>query len=263
MSDGRIERRTSVSAQRVLAVLAALGSPALCTAQNNSLFRPAPALRAAPAQPVPAQAPAPGAQQAAPASPAGPAMGQAPNPVLLQLSPIAVSMPEPEKIKVHDLVTIIIREDKRSTTDAKLESDKEWKIDSELSKWLRIHNHKLAPQVFPEGAPGVQFDHKDEYDGEGKVERRDSLNTRITAQVIDVKPNGTLILEAKKEIKVDEETQTYTLTGICRGQDVTAQNTVLSTQLADLQVTVEHSGAARDAARRGWIKRLADFLRPI
>ena len=87
--------------------------------------------------------------------------------------------------------------------------------------------------------------------------------TRIQARVIDVKPNGNLVLEARKRITVDEEDQIATLSGVCRSKDVTAQNSVLSTQVADLEISVSHTGAARDASRRGWAMRLFDLLRPF
>lgn len=203
-------------------------------------------------------------------APNGTAMHTAPtngsgvaNAGLRAASLIAVEPPEPKRIGVHDLVTIIVREDKTSITDAKSQSDKDWKITSGLDKWFRLNLHDhLVAQTFPD-SPGVEFDFKSAYGGKGKIDRKDSFTMRITAAVIDVKPNGNLVIEARKKIKIDEEEQVITLTGVCRSEDVTAQNTVLSTQLADLELRAEHDGAARDAERRGWIKRLVDALRPI
>ena len=186
------------------------------------------------------------------------------NPTLLRASPIAVELPQPEKIAVGDLVTIIIREDKKFSTTSKLESEKEWKLEAELKKWFRLDGlTKLLNQDFPGGTPGADFEFANEYEGEGKVNRKDSLVTRIQARVIDVKPNGNLVLEARKRITVDEEDQIATLSGVCRSKDVTAQNSVLSTQVADLEIGVSHTGAARDASRRGWAMRLFDLLRPF
>src|SRR5262245_40845567 len=89
-----------------------------------------------------------------------------PNVTLLQSSLIAVQVPKPRRFKVNDLITVIVREDKRSRSDAKIESEKNWEIDSELEKWIRIHDHHLIPQTFPNGTPGVIFDWNDKYDGE-------------------------------------------------------------------------------------------------
>lgn len=54
-----------------------------------------------------------------------------------------------------------------------------------------------------------------------------------------------------------------TLIGYCRGQDVTADNSILSTQLADVELRTKNSGQVRDASRRGWLQRITDTLRPF
>lgn len=185
------------------------------------------------------------------------------NVTLLRRSLIAVDAPAPKKVQVHDLVTIIVREDKRASSDANLKSDKTWEIKTELAKWFRLHDARWIAQDFERGTPETDFSLDSQYEGKGKVERQDTLTMRITAEVIDVKPNGTLVLEARKVIKNDEDQQTVTLTGICRAEDVTAQNTVLSTQLADATVNAQNEGPARDAARRGWLMKAFDKLRPF
>lgn len=225
-------------------------------AQSNSLFRKG--RGAAASQPA-----GPAGAMAGPLIPGAlPSEQPPPNPHLLRSSPIAVELPKPRKIQVHDLITIIVREDKRASSDSKLESERQWKVESELAKWFRLAGGNLVAQPLPD-APGVLFDFDNQYDGEGKTERQDSLITRITATVTDVKPNGTLVLEAKKAIATDEDRQIMTLTGVCRALDVTPQNTVLSTQLADAQIDVQHTGPARDASRRGWLMRFFDLLRPL
>jgi len=186
------------------------------------------------------------------------------NAALLRVSPIAIEVPDPDKIRVHDLVTIIIRESKTATTDSKMESKKDWTLESELAKWIRLSDkHGIVPAKLTQGNPAVAFDWKNDYSGDGKYDRRDELTTRITAQVIDVKPNGNLVLEATKQITIDDEGYTITLTGECRTKDIGADNTILSTQIAGPQINVQHTGAVRDATRRGWLMRGLDWLRPF
>ena len=254
---------------RWLAVLTlTCGCLAPATAQSNSLFRVGASSGAAPAaQPV--NAAAAELPLSAPPTLVYPKLGKdedppPPNATLLAISLFAVEAPKPHKIKVHDLITVIIREEKKASTDSDLKREKKWKIDAELKKWLRIDgNKKLVPQEFPLGNPAIGMDYDDKYEGKGQVGREDSLVTRITAEVVDVKPNGLLVLQASKDIAVDEDKQVGVLTGICRSEDVTPDNTVLSTQLADAHIDIQHSGPARDAARRGWLARAWDFLKPL
>ena len=173
-------------------------------------------------------------------------------------------MPQPEKIGVGDLVTIIIREDKKFSITSKFESEKEWKLEAELKKWFRLDGlNKLLNQNFTGGTPGADFEFSNEYEGEGKVNRKDSLVTRIQARVIDVKPNGNLVLQARGMITFDNEVSVITLTGTVRNKDVTPDNTVLSTQLANKNISIQNTGAIRDGSRRGWIPRLLDAIGPF
>ena len=250
-----------------LALLIVAASGPVADAQSNSLFRQS-GSRTSPAPTTQPAAGVAGVLLPAPtlfypqlAEDDGP---PPPNQVLLAASLIAVEAPKPRKIRVHDRITIVIREEKRSTSDSNLKREKKWEIEAELKQWIRLNEaHKLIPQVFPMGNPAIDLEYDDKYEGKGKVGRKDTLITRVTATVIDVKPNGDLVLEAKKDIKVDADRQVVTLTGICRSEDVTAQNTVLSTQLADAKIDIQHSGPARDAARRGWLARAWDFIRPL
>ncbi len=255
---------TARSTLACLLVTAALPS---ALAQSNSLFggrgsapQPRPVPTTQPARPM--LPPVSAGPRSRPLPPANPMDDVPQNPILLAYSPIAVAAPKRERIGVGHLVTIIVRESKQALTDARIDSLKEWEITAELRKWFRLDkDDKLVPQTFQSGTPGVDFTSEDQYRGNGRYNRNDQLTTRITATVIDVKPNGTLTLEARKSIKVDEERQNYTLTGVCRSEDLTPQNTLLSTQIADLIVEVEHTGATRDATRRSWFKRIADLLR--
>ena len=99
--------------------------------------------------------------------------------------------------------------------------------------------------------------------GEATVDRSDSVILRVTAEVVDVKPNGTLVVQARKKIKNDEEEQTLLASGVCRVEDITPDNTVLSTQLFDLEFTKVNKGQVRNGTKTGGLTKLLDFLNPF
>src|SRR5690606_24123486 len=100
---------------------------------------------------------------------------------------------------------------------------------------------------------------KREFTGDGAQERRDTITARITAKVLDVKPNGQVVLEARSSIISDEE-QVMLISGVCRAEDITLTNTVQSTQLADLRLEIHHSGELREAAKKGVLTKLLDTI---
>lgn len=257
-----VRRRERQAARRaVLGVLLACLPADAAFAQNNSLMGKR-------RMPAPTSQPVRDAEQR-PMTPREAAevqlvadQDQTENTRLLCASPIAVKKPKPEKIKVHDQVTIIVRETKSAISDAKFESKRDWTHGWELKDWIRLSSYGLAPAEFQMGSPKVAFDYKNDVKNDGKLDRTDELTTRIQATVTDVKPNGTLVIEASKEVTIDEDGYQITLTGVCRSDDITPQNTVLSTQVANMKIDVEHKGSMRDATKRGILESLLDFINP-
>ncbi|MBN1511177.1 MAG: flagellar basal body L-ring protein FlgH [Phycisphaerae bacterium] len=176
---------------------------------------------------------------------------------------IAVPVLPPKGFQMHDLVTIIVRHQRSFESDADLESKKKYEIQSELDAFLKFAEGGWGAANFRRGKPNVDYKFDSKVTNEAGTSRDDRLTTRITAEIIDVKPNGTIVLQARNEVKFEEESSVMTLTGICRKEDVTPDNSVLSTQLADLRIDVQNTGAVRDGSRRGWLTTLLDILRPV
>jgi len=185
------------------------------------------------------------------------------NAVIEEYSWIAVKPDEPKTFKPNDLITIVVREQRKFEADAELETEKTYDIKSELDAFFKPTAGGLGSAAFRRGKPNIDYKFKHGVEGEADTKREDKLTTRITAKIIDVKPNGLLVLEATSRVEHDEEVSKITLTGTCRKEDVTADNTVLSTQIADKNIVVKTEGALRDNARRGWIPKLIDALRPF
>ncbi|MDB5292101.1 MAG: flgH [Phycisphaerales bacterium] len=184
---------------------------------------------------------------------------------LSQVSFFAVPEKEPKVLKKHDLVTIIIREesqmDSKATTD--LTKNAEFKAAVNQMVKLKLSNFSIYGLPTPAATPAVDITGNRTFTGDGEVKRDDSLTARITAEILDVKPNGTLVLQARKRIKHDEEEQQFILTGTCRAEDINADNTLLSTQLYDLELQKNTKGNVRNATERGNVSKLLDFINPF
>ncbi|MHC4994232.1 MAG: flagellar basal body L-ring protein FlgH, partial [Planctomycetota bacterium] len=108
--------------------------------------------------------------------------------------------------------------------------------------------------------PEVGVDFNREFNGEGEYERRDSMTTRLTGQIIDVKPNGLLVIEARTYIQNDDEIQDIKVTGTWRETDVAIDNTVLSTQGFDVRIQKTNEGELRKASKKGLFTKVLDTL---
>lgn len=192
------------------------------------------------------------------------ASSDATEPVILleEVSMYFIAGPESRSIKKHDIITIIIDENSSQTSSQKLETEKESKSDASINAMvdllqlleLRVRQGDIADTNL------IDLTTTREFTGEGDYERKDKFSARIAAKVLEVKPNGTLVLEATKRIAKDSEISTLVLSGLARDEDITAQNTILSSQLADLNIALVNEGDLKKAAEKGLITRMLDTI---
>lgn len=170
--------------------------------------------------------------------------------------------PPPRQIQINDLVTIIIDETSKQQSDQSLDTKKDYDWKAALNKFPSLKKLIDGELGTGDSDPVVELDvnSKNKFKGEGTFERTDKFSARIQAKIIDVKPNGVLVVEARKSVQTGEEKQTIILSGACRREDVTQNNTVLSTQLAELSIVSEQEGQVKDSATKGWIPRILETL---
>jgi flagellar L-ring protein FlgH len=176
---------------------------------------------------------------------------------------IVTRAPKPKKFRPGDLLTVIIRESKQWQAESDLQTKNQWDVSSQLNDFVKLNDGALGAAQFASGHPNIDFKYKNQVRNKGDSSRDDKFTTRMTAKIIDVKPNGLLVIEGRARIVHDQEITNVTITGTCRKEDVTADNTILSTEIADKDVVVQNDGALKSTATRGWILRLIDLLKPF
>lgn len=208
------------------------------------------------------------ARDARPAALSSSAMNSEPRPgtthsVYDQYSWISSRPAPPRTFRVGDLITIIVRERREFEADGDLKTRKRLDIQSQLDAFLKLADGGVGSAAFRRGKPNIDYNLNNRLQSDGETEREDRLTTRLTGQIIDVKPNGVLVFEAQAHVQHDDEVSTITFTGSCRKEDVTADNTILSTQVADKRIAVRNEGAVRAASSRGWLLKLLDSISPF
>ncbi|MEM7577221.1 MAG: flagellar basal body L-ring protein FlgH [Planctomycetota bacterium] len=186
------------------------------------------------------------------------------SPSVSEFSYFAVSRPAPQTYAIHDLVTIVIREDTSIDFESELEAEKESETSGGIRDLPKLNLSDLldlqisGSDVDPDILLDVEYDRS--FSGEGEYSRRESMSARVQARIIDVKPNGTVVLEARKHIASDGESATMVATGIARVDDINANNEVLSSQLYDLHVVKHGQGELRKATKKGPLTKLLDVI---
>lgn len=176
---------------------------------------------------------------------------------------IAVEPRPPRTFAVGDHVTVIVREQLTFKADADSQSKNDFKVKSELDAFFKPIDGGLGATTFARGKPNIDYKLQESRRNEADVSSENRLVTRLTAEIIDIKPNGNLVLSAKARIQHGEEISEITLTGTCSKKKLSADDSVLSTDVADKVIHVQTKGSVRDGASRGWLTRLIDTIKPL
>lgn len=88
--------------------------------------------------------------------------------------------------------------------------------------------------------------------GEGSADQSASLTGSITVTVVEVQPNGNLIVRGQKQMALTQGSEVIQVSGIVRPEDVAPNNTVQSRRLADARFTYQGGGEIASATRAGW-----------
>ena len=100
-------------------------------------------------------------------------------------------------------------------------------------------------------------------DATGETKRENYVTTTIGGRVIQVLPNNVLQIAGAREIKVNDETEYMVVTGLVRSSDILSDNSVLSTQLAELTIEYWGKGVLADKQKAGWLTRLLEVVWPF
>jgi flagellar L-ring protein precursor FlgH len=168
--------------------------------------------------------------------------------------------------RLNDIVTIKVIENisgsGKADTSAKRDSSLEAGIEQLFGAPLNMNLRNLYGQgnTF---SPSVKGAMKDDFKGSGETNRQGKLIGTITAKVVEVMPNGNLVLEARKEIVINNERQIFVLKGMARPEDIGMDNTLLSTRLTDTEIYLVGKGVLQDKQRPGWLVRILDKIWPF
>lgn len=173
-----------------------------------------------------------------------------------------VTPPPPRTYQKNDIVEIIINENSSQKSEQSLDTKKDYSTKAELKRFPSLR-HLLEAQLRDGDSnpiAGVEATSNNKFKGDGEYERKDNFSARIAAVVIEVKPNGTLLLEARKQVNSNKEETTLVLSGLCRPADITQQNTIQSSQLANMALTVRNEGDVKQTATKGLIPQVLDTI---
>ncbi len=174
--------------------------------------------------------------------------------------------PDRRASRVGDIVTVRIVEDPEAKLNANTNTTRNSSLSAKLKflgymKALADKNPRLAQN--PGTDDLINSTLGASFDGKGSSDRTGHVKAYITAMVVDVLPNGFLSITGRREIRVNNETEYITISGIIRPEDIGPNNEIASTYVANARIIYSGSGPLADKQKPGWLGRIIDHVWPF
>lgn len=146
--------------------------------------------------------------------------------------------------RLHDVVSIVVTESLAASTDGQVKNSRASSANSSITALFGAVKASNALQnlVGQSSSSGLT--------AQGQSTTNSSLATTFGGEVVDVLPNGMLVVQATRQLTFSQQTQLIKLRGLVRPEDVSAQNQILSTAMTDLELEVTGKGIINDSTYR-------------
>lgn len=149
-------------------------------------------------------------------------------------------------------------------------------LDNQTQRTRDTKDSMGAPQVF--GAQGqigrylpgdadpeslIDITGKTDNKGSGTIDRKEEVTTSIAALVTQILPNGNLVISGRQEIRINFEVREVSIDGVVRPEDISSDNTVDSTQIAEARISYGGRGQLTDVQQPRYGSQILDVLSPF
>ena len=157
--------------------------------------------------------------------------------------------------RIGDVLSVTLLESTNASKSAETSTEKDDEADISASA---IFGRAGGPVVNGNLALSNNFDAEREFSGKGDSAQSNSLQGEIAVTVVDVLPSGNLVVRGEKIIGINQGSEFIRISGLVRPQDVSTDNIVVSTKLANSRIFYGGGGAIAESNTRGWLSRFFD-----
>lgn len=166
--------------------------------------------------------------------------------------------------KIGDIVTILVEIDDEA--EIRNRTDRSRSGSEELEAPSVFGLEALARRVLPGGAgidPAIDASSQSNSSGEGTIEREEEITLRLAATVVDVLPNGHLVVEGSQEVRVNYELRALQVSGVIRAEDISRSNVITYDKIADARISYGGRGQISDLQRARYGQQIIDLISPF
>jgi len=168
--------------------------------------------------------------------------------------------------RVGDIVLVKVAESATTKIKSETKADKENKVNNSITALPTtglIGNLPLADTLGAKVGMGVGAAQSSEFSGTGETKQESNFDAMVATRIVRKLPGNLLQLEGARRIRVNAETQFLVVRGLIRQRDIAADNSVMSTSLAEAQIEIYGQGVLAEKQRPGWLSRILDNIYPF
>lgn len=165
--------------------------------------------------------------------------------------------------RIGDIITVNIEIDDKAELSNSSNRSRESSTAAGLSHFFGLEG--TLGDIFnssfdPENMVGGEA--TSEHSGTGAINREEKIELTVAAVIVDRLPNGNLVIAGRQEVRINAELRELTVSGVIRPEDVTANNTINHTQIAEARISYGGRGQISAVQRPNWGQRLGDAITP-
>ena len=187
-------------------------------------------------------------------APPPPPPSASPNGAIFQQSRYSSLVEDNRARRAGDVLTIQLVEAMQASKQASQQTSR----DSNLG--ITLPDAKPFSSINPDLLKGGATS---SFKGSGQAAQANSLSGQVSVTVAQVYPNGTMFVRGQKLIQLNRGEEYVQISGIVRPEDVSPDNRVLSTRVADAKITYSGTGEIAQQSRQGWLQRFFTALSPF
>jgi flagellar L-ring protein precursor FlgH len=163
---------------------------------------------------------------------------------------------------VGDILTILIQENNGATRNNSTTTSKKASLNAAIASIL--YSPSASGLLTKKGVlPAINYTSDNEFAGSGSINNAETITAQVSVRVVDVLPNGNMVIEGQLRTAFSGEKQDAIVRGMVRPDDVMANNTLYSYNIADATIQFISRGTITDAQSKGWFTRVWDKISPF
>lgn len=163
--------------------------------------------------------------------------------------------------KIGDILLVEIVETSNAAKEANTETKRTSSIAGDIgslfrfTQWLNFNE--------PGATSTVSASLSNNFKGEGDTDQKSTVTATISARVIDITIDGNLVIQGYRQIRINNDTQHIILNGLVRPDDISPNNSIKSSYIADARIEMTGEGVIADKQQPGWMARGVDMIWPF